>query len=138
MARHPSRGKGSQIMRLRPLIAATSVALVTVIGPAATSLPGAPIAAAAENSGIVRDWNANALAALFNPATAPIPGAGQAPTVLALNLGMVQGAVYDAVNAIGPKQHRPYLLDTRAGAKASALVIPCSAGSRRAPAARCP
>ena len=34
-------------------------------------------------------------------------------------MGMVQGAVYDAVNAIGPKQHRPYLLDRRTGAKAS-------------------
>ena len=34
-------------------------------------------------------------------------------------MGMVQGAVYDAVNAIGPKQHRPYLLNRRAGAKAS-------------------
>ena len=34
-------------------------------------------------------------------------------------MGMVQGAVYDAVNAIGPKQHRPYLLKRRTGAKAS-------------------
>ena len=34
-------------------------------------------------------------------------------------MGMVQGAVYDAVNAIGPKQHRPYLLNRRTGAKAS-------------------
>ena len=34
-------------------------------------------------------------------------------------MGMVQGAVYDAVNAIGPKQHRPYLLDRRTGARAS-------------------
>jgi hypothetical protein len=34
-------------------------------------------------------------------------------------MGMVQGAVYDAVNAIGPQQHRPYLLKQRAGAKAS-------------------
>ena len=34
-------------------------------------------------------------------------------------MGMVQGAVYDAVNAIGPKQHQPYLLKKRAGAKAS-------------------
>ena len=34
-------------------------------------------------------------------------------------MGMVQGAVYDAVNAIGPKQHRPYLLNGRTGAKAS-------------------
>ena len=34
-------------------------------------------------------------------------------------MGMVQGAVYDAVNAIGPKKHRPYLLNRRTGAKAS-------------------
>ena len=34
-------------------------------------------------------------------------------------MGMVQGAVYDALNAIGPKEHRPYLLHRRAGAKAS-------------------
>jgi hypothetical protein len=35
-------------------------------------------------------------------------------------MGMVQGAVYDAVNAIGPKQYRPYLLNRRTGAGASA------------------
>ena len=34
-------------------------------------------------------------------------------------MGMTQGAVYDAVNAIGPKQHQPYLLKRRFGAKAS-------------------
>ena len=28
-------------------------------------------------------------------------------------MGMVQGAVYDAVNAIGPTRYRPYLLKTR-------------------------
>ncbi|WP_130353001.1 vanadium-dependent haloperoxidase [Agromyces ramosus] len=32
---------------------------------------------------------------------------------------MTQGAVYDAVNAIGPKQHQPYLLQKRVGATAS-------------------
>jgi hypothetical protein len=32
---------------------------------------------------------------------------------------MVQGAVYDAVNAITPKHHRPYLLDKRFGNRAS-------------------
>jgi hypothetical protein len=31
----------------------------------------------------------------------------------------VQGAVYDAVNAVGPRQHQPYLLKKRTGAKAS-------------------
>ena len=34
-------------------------------------------------------------------------------------MGMTQGAVYDAVNAIGPKRHQPYLLQRRFGAKAS-------------------
>jgi hypothetical protein len=107
-------------MRLRPLIAATSVALVTVIGPAATSLPGAPTAAAVENSGTVRDWNAHALAALFNAATAPIPGAGLAPTVLAINMGMVQGAVYDAVNSIDGG-HEPYLAGLPAAPSTASL-----------------
>ena len=48
----------------------------------------------------------------------PAPSGGAAPA-LQINMGMVQGAVYDAVNAIGPKQYRPYLLNRRAGAKAS-------------------
>jgi hypothetical protein len=34
-------------------------------------------------------------------------------------MGMVQGAVYDAVNAITPKHHRPYLLNRRFGNTAS-------------------
>ena len=34
-------------------------------------------------------------------------------------MGMVQGAVYDAVNAITPKHHRPYLLKRRFGNTAS-------------------
>lgn len=34
-------------------------------------------------------------------------------------MGMTQGAVYDAVNAIGPKEHRPYLMQRRFGATAS-------------------
>ena len=47
------------------------------------------------------------------------PPNGGAPPAFQINMGMVQGAVYDAVNAIGPKQHRPYLLKQRTGAKAS-------------------
>ena len=49
-----------------------------------------------------------------------VPGPdGGAPPAFSISMGMVQGAVYDAVNAIGPKRHRPYLLQTRTGAKAS-------------------
>jgi hypothetical protein len=49
-----------------------------------------------------------------------LPGpAGGAPPAVQINMGMVQGAVYDAVNAITPKHHRPYLLKRRFGNRAS-------------------
>ena len=49
-----------------------------------------------------------------------LPGpAGGAPPASQINMGMVQGAVYDAVNAITPKHFRPYLLKRRFGNTAS-------------------
>ena len=36
-----------------------------------------------------------------------------------IHVAMVQGAVYDAVNAIGPRHYRPYLLKKRFSARAS-------------------
>ena len=63
----------------------------------------------------VTHWNQVAATTLV---AFPGPNGG-APPAFQLNMGMVQGAVYDAVNAIGPKQHRPYLLNRRTGAKAS-------------------
>ena len=55
----------------------------------------------------VRDWNLNASNALFNlPAGSP-PGAGMALPGF-LHLAMVQGAVYDAANAI-EGGYQPYL-----------------------------
>ena len=95
-------------MRRRALLVATLTALVTIVVPAATQLSGTSVAAAPQNPGTVRDWNAHALAALVNPATAAVPGAGLAPTVTAINMAMVQGAVYDAVNSID-RGHQPYL-----------------------------
>ena len=63
----------------------------------------------------VAHWNRVAATTLV-----AIPGPnGGAPPASQINMGMVQGAVYDAVNAIGPKQHRSYLLNNRAGARAS-------------------
>jgi hypothetical protein len=64
----------------------------------------------------VLDWNLHAVTALSNPTTQPLPpqspieflGAGETPPVAATQLAMVQGAVYDAVNAIDGG-HEPYL-----------------------------
>jgi hypothetical protein len=75
----------------------------------------------------VRDWNLYATNALGNTPTAPVmPGVGQASQVAALHLAIVQGAVYDAVNAID-RGHRPYLVapaadpsDSKAAAAAAA------------------
>jgi hypothetical protein len=60
-------------------------------------------------------WNQVAATTLI---AFPPPNGGAAPA-FQINMGIVQGAVYDAVNAIGPKQHRSYLLKERANAKAS-------------------
>lgn len=60
-------------------------------------------------------WNQLAATTL-----AAVPGPnGGAPPAFQINMGMTQGAVYDAVNAIGPKRHRSYLLQRRFGATAS-------------------
>jgi hypothetical protein len=68
----------------------------------------------------VTQWNLIAVSTLTGVPGPGIPGpAGGAPPASAINMGMVQGAVYDAVNAITPKHHRPYLLKRRFGNTAS-------------------
>ena len=67
-------------------------------------LPTVPPAAGAVDAtpaDMVIEWNANAQAAIIGTA-------GQGPTVAYLHLAMVQGAVYDAVNAI-EGGYEPYL-----------------------------
>ena len=56
----------------------------------------------------VTDWNANASNAIFTVA-------GQPPPVGVLHMAMVQGAVYDAVNAIDGR-YEPYVYRGRRGA----------------------
>jgi hypothetical protein len=63
----------------------------------------------------VLQWNQIAVTTLVG---FPGPAGGAAPSSQ-INIGMVQGAVYDAVNAITPKHHRPYLLNRRFGNTAS-------------------
>ena len=72
-------------------------------------LGGAAQPAAADSpETAVLDWNKHALDALANGPTAGIAGAGLPAYVQGIHLAMVQGAVYDAVNAIDGS-HEPYL-----------------------------
>ena len=91
-----------------------AVAVGVLIG--AFGVFGASAAPPAEaDASAVTQWNQIAVGTLTG-----LPGpAGGAPPASQINMGMVQGAVYDAVNAITPKHHRPYLLNMRFGNTAS-------------------
>ena len=92
-------------------IAAASAGLVAALGVFGAS--AAPPAEA--DASAVMQWNLIAVNTLTG-----LPGpAGGAPPTAQINVGMVQGAVYDAVNAITPKHSRPYLLNRRFGNRAS-------------------
>ena len=99
--------------RRRSLWLAT-VAVGALIG--ALGVIGASAAPPADaDATAVTQWN---LIAVNTLAGLPQPAGGAAPSSQ-INIGMVQGAVYDAVNAITPKHHRPYLLKRRFGNTAS-------------------
>ena len=72
---------------------------------------------AAENDA-VRVWNERAAVTLANGNTAATPGAMFPPPVAFIHLAIVQGAVYDAVNAI-KGGHHPYLKGLKAATSAS-------------------
>ena len=93
------------------VIAVAVGVLVGVLGAIGAS--AAPPAGA--DASAVTQWNLIAAGTL---AGLPQPAGGAAPASQ-INMGMVQGAVYDAVNAITPKHHRPYLLTRRFGNTAS-------------------
>lgn len=99
------------------LLAAALVASAALGAYGASAAPlGASAAPPVEaDATAVTHWNQVAAATL-----AAVPGPnGGAPPAFQINMGMTQGAVYDAVNAIGPQQHQPYLLQRRFGATAS-------------------
>jgi hypothetical protein len=72
-------------------------------------------AAFAAQGNTVTSWNQIAVATLTG---LPLP-AGGAPPAAQVSMGMTQGAVFDAVNAIEPQQYQPYLLHRRFPATAS-------------------
>jgi hypothetical protein len=99
------QGRGSQ-ERMRKKIAAVLLAgaFALYVPSAASALaPQAQRAGAVttESADVVTEWNSHAQ-------TAIITTAGQGPTVAYLHLALVQGAVYDAVNAI-EGGYEPYL-----------------------------
>jgi hypothetical protein len=96
-------------MKSTRLWVAAAVALIVVLGGVSAPARGDP----AGNP--VTEWNAIATTTLL---AFPLP-AGGAPPAFQVEMGMTQGAVYDAVNAITPKHHRPYLLKRRFAATAS-------------------
>jgi hypothetical protein len=92
-----------------------SAGLLSVALFAAALHPGP--AYAAENDA-VSVWNERAAVTLVNGNTAGTPGTGFAPPVAFIHLAIVQGAVYDAVNAI-KGGHDPYLDGLQAPTSAS-------------------
>ena len=96
-----------------------STAVVLLIGSLGTAPARAATVDVGDNSAprstnAVTHWNAIAVNTLIEFP----PPAGGAPPALQVNLAMVQGAVYDAINAIEPR-HQPYLLETRFAPTAS-------------------
>jgi hypothetical protein len=110
--------KGGEMARKPHLAASSAIAgFVVFMALALGPLGSAPTTAyAGPPQSAVLDWNLHAVTALSNPTTQPTPplppieflGAGETPPVAATQLAMVQGAVYDAVNAIDGG-HKPYL-----------------------------
>lgn len=102
---------------IRVMIAAVAAAAL-VQGTASTSARGVSTTGDATSDptgNAVTEWNQIAVDTLTG-----LPGpAGGAPPAAQIHVAMVQGAVYDAVNAIGPKRYRPYLVHRRFSGRAS-------------------
>jgi hypothetical protein len=92
------------------LRAMTRIAVVAAIALLVASVGGRSASAGSQSTrNAVVDWNQIAVTTLVG-----LPGpAGGAPPATQVDLAMVQGAVYDAVNSIAPKHHQPYLLERR-------------------------
>jgi hypothetical protein len=98
-------------------------AWLALVGVAALALISVVVALAAapqpQSPTEVLKWNRIALSTLLVPPVGTMPAGAGAPPAASIHIGMTQGAVYDAVNAIEPKHYRPYLLKRRFSARAS-------------------
>jgi hypothetical protein len=109
-----SNNSGSRLRRARVWRQALGLLSIALVASAALH-PGR--AYAGENDA-VRVWNQRAIVTLTNGTAAGTPGAQFAPPVAFIHLAIVQGAVYDAVNAI-KGGHDPYLDGLQAPTNAS-------------------
>jgi hypothetical protein len=101
--------------RKRAVAAIVTLAAAGVLAVVALGAPPEP-----QGPAEVLKWNRIAMSTLLVPPTGTMPpAAGGAPPAASIHLGMTQGAVYDAVNAIEPEHYRPYLLKRRFSAAAS-------------------
>src|SRR3954452_7066057 len=106
-------------MASRRWVWAVAVAVGAVVGVLGVLSASAAPPAEADATAVMQ-WNLIAVSTITGVPGPVLPGpAGGAPPASQVNMGMVQGAVYDAVNAITPKHHRPYLLNRRFGNTAS-------------------
>jgi PAP2 superfamily len=96
--------KPEQFRRLRGVAVMTALALAV---PVAASTPAAAQAEPAVTPNAVITWDIHAQTAIYEVAR-------QSPTASNRSFAMVQGAVYDAVNAIAGTPYKPYLVAPRA------------------------
>jgi PAP2 superfamily len=112
-------------MRRKHIASWAGLAAVVVLAvPAVGSTPAAAPTLVQPNE--VTKWNRIAAETLV---VAVPPAAGGAPPASQINMGMTQGAVYDAVNSIEPR-HRAYLLETRFDPMASQQAAAATAAYR--------
>ena len=104
-----ARGRRAR-SRVRAVTVALVLAVATLAAPASDAHTGhGHHGGHAADGTAVRAWNEFAVNTLIG-----LPGpAGGAPPASAVHVAMVQGAVFDAVNAIEAKHYRPYLLQQR-------------------------
>ncbi|GIF75876.1 vanadium-dependent haloperoxidase [Asanoa siamensis] len=102
-------------------------ALRKLLGAAVAAALGAvvltPTAAAAAPPNAVLTWNVHAQTAIYEVAR-------QSPTAGTRSFAMVQGAVYDAVNAIAGTPYKPYLVAPRADRGDSTAAAVATAAHR--------
>jgi len=106
----PSVTRGARLRRALVGLAAPLIVAASAMAPVGV--------VAAEPTNMVLVWNENAINVIHGATTAIPPGLGNAPPLSSLHLAMVQGAVYDAVNAIDGR-HQPYLHGLSAPSTAS-------------------